>query len=283
MVETIATFKASDGYECSYRSFEPATEPKGVVIFVHGIQSHGGWYLGTCEWLRENGYAVYFPDRRGAGLNTHQRGDTPSFRRLLDDLGEFIRTGPPSRWSSELARSLVAISWGGKLGVGLPYRHPGLVNGLALLCPGFFPQVGLPFWTRISIGRARVRWPSKLYPIPLNDPELFTAQPEWLQFLREDELALHEATARFMIASLGLDVYLRRAWKQVNVPTLLMLAGQDRIIINEKTRRYVEKFPTDDRTMIEYPEAYHTLEFEPDPDVYRRDLLKWLNEHVVRV
>ena len=31
--------------------------------------------------------------------------------------------------------------------------------------------------------------------------------------------------------------------------------------------------------MIEYPEAHHTLEFEPDPTRYALDLIVWLEAH----
>lgn len=278
--EVIDTFEVSDGYRCHYRRYTPDRKPRAVMLFIHGIQSHGGWYTGTCEALRDSGFEVFFLDRRGAGLNSEKRGDAPSFRRLLDDIAEFLRPGPVALVDPAIPRFLAAISWGGKLGVGIPYRHPGLIDGLALITPGIFRKVTPPFRTRVSVVGARIRKPSKLFPIPLNEPELFTGVPEWQRFIAEDPLALHEATARFMVASTALDIYMRRAWKWVRVPTLLMLAGQDRIISNEQTRQYVEKFPTEDRQIIEYPEAHHTLEFEPDPGVYRRDLIAWLERQL---
>jgi len=60
------------------------------------------------------------------------------------------------------------------------------------------------------------------------------------------------------------------------VPVLLMLAGEDRIIDNGRTRRYLERFATADKTIIEYPEAHHTLEFEPDPTPVFADLTRWV-------
>jgi alpha-beta hydrolase superfamily lysophospholipase len=60
------------------------------------------------------------------------------------------------------------------------------------------------------------------------------------------------------------------------VPVLVLLAGQERIIRNEPTRRYVERFASADKTVIEYPEAHHTLEFEPDPERFIADLRQWL-------
>jgi acylglycerol lipase len=72
----------------------------------------------------------------------------------------------------------------------------------------------------------------------------------------------------------------RRAPRSVRQPTLLMLAGQDRIVDNERTLRYFERLATSDRTLIEYPEGHHTLEFEPDPTRYARDLISWTESHV---
>ena len=58
---------------------------------------------------------------------------------------------------------------------------------------------------------------------------------------------------------------------------LLMLAELDRIIDNDRTRRYVERFKSPNKEVIEYPKAHHTLEFEPEPDFFIDDLLRWLD------
>ena len=71
-------------------------------------------------------------------------------------------------------------------------------------------------------------------PLPLNDPDLFTASPRWRDFIRNDRLALHQATARLLVESVRLDRYVRRAARHVTIPTLLLLAGQDRIIRNDR-------------------------------------------------
>jgi acylglycerol lipase len=171
---------------------------------------------------------------------------------------------------------LGAISWGGKLAVALQRRSPGLVKGLLLLCPGFFATVKPSFAQRLAIAGARLVRPRKLFPIPLNDPELFTATPRWQEFIRTDPLSLRRATARLLVESVRLDAYLRLASSWVRVPVLLLLAGRDRIIDNARTREFAERFATDDRMVIEYPDAHHTLEFEPEPDGFIGDLRRWL-------
>jgi alpha-beta hydrolase superfamily lysophospholipase len=242
---------------------------------VHGIRSHGGWYDHSCRRLAEAGFDVSFLDRRGSGLNEQDRGDAPGFRRLIDDIAEFLKSQAPGLRPT----FLVAISWGGKLAAALQRCHPGLVDGLALLGPGFGARVRPPLRDRLGIAWSYLAAPRKLFPVPLNEPELFTASPQWQQFLRDDALAVREATARFLANSVRLDGYLRLVPAHVTVPVLLLLAGRDRIIDNARTRRFVESFATVDKTTIEYPEAHHTLEFEPRPHRYLDDLIGWLREH----
>jgi alpha-beta hydrolase superfamily lysophospholipase len=272
---TVETFTTSDGYPLRYRSYRKPTTPKAQVVCIHGIQSHAGWYTYSCSRLVDAGYAVTFLDRRGSGLNDRDRGDAPGFRRLLDDLAEFLR---PLRGAVPVF--LLAISWGGKLATALQRRHPGLVDGLLLLCPGFRSLVEPPFLQKLKIAWARLTRRKWRFPIPLNDPELFTANPRWQQFLRDDPLALRDATARLLIESKRLDYYLKVVPKHVHVPVLLLLARHDRIIANEPTRCFVERFASRDVEVIEYPEAHHTLEFEPEPDRFIDDMIGWLGETI---
>lgn len=131
----LRSFTAGDGYVWQFRRYEPTGTPRASVVLLHGIQSHGGWYGDTCQGLADNGYSVSFLDRRGCGLNDRGRGDAPSFRRLLDDIAEFLRDQPRPRF-------LVGISWGGKLAVALQRRHPGLTDGLVLIALAYAHGAG---------------------------------------------------------------------------------------------------------------------------------------------
>jgi len=280
---TIESFTAGDGYVWRYRRFRAAGAARGEIVFVHGIQSHGGWYEESCAELCHAGFNVSFLDRRGSGLNPGGRGDAPSFRRLVDDIAEYLTSLPRAVTRDDkvakLPVLLAAISWGGKLALALERRHPGLVDGLVLLCPGIVPKVRTPLGRRLLILLARLFRPRKLFAIPLNDPELFTATPRWLDFLAADPLRLQHATARFLVESVRLDGYLRFVHKYVRAPVLLFLAENDRIIVNAKTRAFVERLAAKDKQIIEYAGAHHTLEFE-EPRRFVHDMLTWLEAHV---
>jgi len=263
---TLKTFTASDGYAWRYRHYGGT---RGAVVGLHGIQSHGGWYLESCQRIADAGYAVSLVDRRGSGLNERDRGDTPSFRRILDDVAEYLTTLSRPRF-------LMAISWGGKLAVALQRRHPTLCDGIVLIAPGLCPRVRPGVGRRLRIIAARLLAPQRMFDIPLNDPELFTANVRRQQFIRTDPQTLRRATARMMFESGRMDVYVRFAARSVTVPVLLLLAEHDRIIDNAATRQFVERFRTKDRKTIEYAGAHHTLEFEASGPPFVEDLLNWL-------
>lgn len=273
----LATFRASDGYPFYYRHYRAFGTPRARLVFVHGIRSHGGWYARSCRTLAERGFDVHFLDRRGSGLNTAHRGDAPNFRRLLDDVAEYVQH--LRREKAFVPVFVCGISWGGKLAVGLPYRKPNLVDGLVLLCPGLVPKVAPPLPQRARIAVARVFRPWKFFPIPLNEPELFTASPEWRAYIDREPHGLRAATSRFLFSSFSLDIYLLRAAKRVTVPTFLALAEHDRIIDNARTAEYVARFPGP-REVVTYPGAHHTLEFEPDGHPWLEDMANWIERRL---
>ena len=152
-----------------------------------------------------------------------------------------------------------------------------LVDGLALLYPGLCSRVQPTAWQRARLNLARqldVR--HKRVEIPLNDPALFTAESRWQEFIRNDPLVLREVTSGFLLAHQDLTHESLAAAPQIHCPTLLMLAGRDQIIDNEATKSWARQLGTRELTLCEYPEAQHTLEFEPQPDRFVNDLVAWL-------
>ncbi|WP_435005997.1 alpha/beta fold hydrolase [Tundrisphaera lichenicola] len=270
----IATWKASDGYPIHAATWPTLEAPKGRVVILHGVQSHGGWYHRLGRTLAENGFEAHFPDRRGSGANRLDRGHTPSTGRLLLDVSEYLTELREREPSASLA--LAGISWGGKLAVATAARQPGLVDALALICPGLHPRVGVSRKERWQIALANFVHPRKTFPIPLSDPALFTSSHEGQTFIADDPLGLRAATARLLAASAIIDWLVKKAPSKIQQPALLMLAGQDRIVDNQRTLAYFEGLASENREVIDYPEGHHTLEFDPDPSLYALDLIRWL-------
>jgi alpha-beta hydrolase superfamily lysophospholipase len=273
----VRSFTASDGYPLHVALWRPSGPPKGIVVALHGVQSHSGWYHNLGRTLAAAGYLATFPDRRGSGANQSDRGHTPTAGRLICDLVEWVQALRGE--SPGVPASVAGISWGGKLAVIAAARHPELVDSLALICPGLQPRVGISLGEKLRIAWAFLTRSRRTFPIPLSDPALFTANPEGQAFIAADPYSLREGTAGLLAASFIIDRMVGRAAARIRQPSLLMLAGQDRIVDNTRTLGYFRRLASPDRDVIEYPEGHHTLEFEPDPSRYALDLVAWLDRH----
>jgi lysophospholipase len=116
-------------------------------------------------------------------------------------------------------------------------------------------------------------------PIPLT-PELYTANPPYVDLIREDRLRLLEATTRFFWETGRLDRQRRPASAQLNLPLLVLQGTDDKMMDVTGTRRWFSRLAVQDKTYIAYPGAGHTLDFEPDRGRYLADLLGWLSDRV---
>jgi alpha-beta hydrolase superfamily lysophospholipase len=267
---------AADGYPLCVRRWDAQGTPLARVVCLHGIISHGGWYGASCSHLAAAGYEVHFLDRRGSGLNALARGDVDRYETWLDDVENHLDRLPRGE-----PRILVGISWGGKLAAAVARHRPWLLDGLALLCPGICAQTkasrlqrrGLAWADRLRLHRRRVA-------VPLREPALFTDNTAWHEYIRTDPLTLRQITLRFAVNDLRLDRYVSDAAPSIRTPTLLMTAGRDRIIDNAGLHRFYGQLAAADKQHLDYPQAAHTFEFEPDPQPYFDDLVQWLSRVV---
>ena len=280
------TYKAADGTELPVRVW-PAVRygptragavapPRAAIVYLHGIQSHSGWYEASSRCLAAAGIAVYQIERRGSGRDVaHERGHVDRAETWIDDVTAAAKLA--RRETGLEGVHLLGVSWGGKLALAAAADRSHLYRSLILAAPGILPRIDAALTTKMRVaacllaGRPRTR-----FPVPLDDPALFTANPDRRQFIADDPLALREVTARFLYESRRLDRLARRAARSMRLPVFLALAETDLIIDNPATRRLVESMPSRDRRVVTYPESHHTLEFDPDPSRYFADLEDWI-------
>jgi alpha-beta hydrolase superfamily lysophospholipase len=270
--------QAGDGVELHYLLWSSGLAPPwAVVVFLHGIASHGGWFGETAGDLVERGVAVYAPDRRGSGRSGGPRGHLARYGRALDDVEEVVRLVADEHKGTPVF--LAASSWAAKLAIVYAALRPAPLCGLVLLGPGLTPGVNLSPARQAKVVVGHLVAPMAHLPIPLT-PELYTANPPYLDFIRADPLRLLEATAQFFWETARLDRRRRRASARLSLP-LLVLQGQDDAMIDvPKTRRWFERLGIEDKTYRAYPGAGHTLDFEPDRSRYLADMLAWLSARV---
>lgn len=276
---------ASDGYHLRMRRWQPDGAVRGTIVALHGIQSHSGWYDYSSRRLCDAGWDVWFLDRRGSGMNGEARGHARHADRLVNDVIQALSAARVSDIDSSGKVSappapvlLLGLSWGGRLAAAVAARRPSLIDGLILLYPAIFARFQASWRQRQLLRLARIfDVTDRLAPIPLDDPVLFTSDPHWQAFIRNDPVALHQATSGFFVSSADLEVEAQQSAPSLTMPVLLMLAGKDRIIDSPRVRKWAEESPSKDVTVEEFPDAAHTLEFEACRDEFVKQLIAWLD------
>jgi alpha-beta hydrolase superfamily lysophospholipase len=271
---------ARDGVSLHVRAWLPTGEqPSAVLLFVHGIASHGAWFAETAGYLAERGIAVYAPDRRGSGLSGGPRGHVARYEQALADLdrvADLIVAEQPGR-----PIFLVGSSWGAKLALAYAARFERRLAGLLLHGPGLFPRVDLGLGQKLAVLLCHRLRPGQRLPIPLR-PEDYTRQPAYLAYIRQDRQRLLTASARFFWETRRLDRARDSLAAGLRLPILLQIGENDPIMNPRATCRWLHGLSAPDRTVVVYRDASHTLDFESEPTVraYRADLLGWLRRQL---
>jgi alpha-beta hydrolase superfamily lysophospholipase len=269
---------ASDGVNLHYLRWSSGRSPPwALLISLHGIASHAGWFGETAADLNRQGVAVYGPDRRGSGRSGGPRGHLERYGRALDDVEEMVRLVSSEHQTTPIF--LAASSWAAKLGVVYAAKRAVPLSGLLLLGPGLFPRVNLSPWRRVLVVVGHRLRPMVRLPIPLT-PELYTANPPYRDYIRADPLRLLEATTRFYWETARLDRRRRDDTARLVLPVLLLQGEDDQMMDVPATRRWFDSLSGEHTTYRAYPGAGHTLDFEPDRGRYLADLLAWLSAMV---
>lgn len=233
-----------------------ARRPRGELIYLHGIESHAGWFLAAAHGLAANGYTTYLLDRRGSGLNRGtEPGDAASADVLLEDVRRF------REHAGLRSPVLVGLSWGGKLALAAALDQPRGVRAVVLITPGLVSRLDLAWPQKLRLlaslavgGRARVTLPI--------EPEMFTRTPRFLDFIRNDPDRIERVTARLLLAGRDLDRRIRDGLPSLTAPVLLLLAGSDRIVDNERTAAVLAPLPARQWRLRTFEHASHSIQFD---------------------
>ncbi|HYD74655.1 lysophospholipase [Ramlibacter sp.] len=273
---TLSTFTASDGDNLVLRDW-PVAEGvplRGVVLLVHGLGEHAGRYEHLARELNSWGFAVRGYDQFGHGESGGPRGGLPSDGRLVDDLAEMVQSAR-TRTPDGVPLIVLGHSMGGLVAAQYAAAHPASIDALVLSSPALGTRVSglqklllrtLPrLAPDLRLGNGlQTRWLS-------HDPEVERAY-------RADPLVHDRISARLagFITGGGRPVVAQAPqWK---VPTLLMYAGQDRLVDSAGSRAFAAAAPSQLVTSHCFQDLYHEIFNEADAQPVFDCLRRWLDE-----
>jgi alpha-beta hydrolase superfamily lysophospholipase len=271
-------YQGADGAPLQYGKILAASgrASKGkAMLFIPGLGGSVKGALDFLEQLSDEYNPIYGPDLRGFGLNLLEKNPLTSAKIILKDLEAFYQQVIVPAEHTELA--LCGLSLGGVLATLLACRYPERFSKLTLLAPAYRPHrktftLGYTIRNTLAFmiqgGKARTQLPYGLAEITsnaaiLSDPQYTTVPPLVL-------------SPGFLLGVRDLCNQAFSEIRQLQVPTLMVIPGQDIVCDPDAMRKAYERIPTTTPKLCrEYPDFYHDVLFEEGHSDIAQALLGW--------
>lgn len=264
--------KARDGVSIPCGIWEGREE---VILYLHGIESHIGWFKDMADRLHERGFFVYAFDRRGSGVSNEERGHIESYKILLNDISDVI--GRIKEDHPDKKVYLMGICGGGRFAANFIGLNSGSVDGLILISPAIKTKITLPLISKFDVFLSSFINPKKKIRTPLRE-EMFTKNEKYLRFVKNDHLNLHELTARFYREWTLMDLALSKKIFHIKLPILTILAEDDAIVNNNAMLKWHNRLASGDKMLKLFHGCCHFLPFEDNLDEIVDFIAGWIGK-----
>jgi alpha-beta hydrolase superfamily lysophospholipase len=265
----IGSFMSTDGHGIFYNKWK-AQDPRHVFIFLNGLESHAGWFDEMAGDFANKGIKTYGLDRRGSGLNSRTWG---KYQDWIEDINKITTIATNENPTAKM--HLVSICFGAKAATACAIQNPGKYDSLIYMSPGLSTKVCPTTSQKILIAADQLPRMYFNIPTPIRDDEMFTTSGKALYFLYKDKLRTRSLRAGDFYQAMTLDAYISKNLANLTTPSLALLAGNDRIINNKKTKKQLHKFARKPK-IIEYPESDHVIFFGQSKNEMTADIMNFL-------
>ena len=264
------------GLKIFTRSWRPESrKARGVVVLVHGFNSHGGYYQWAAEQLVARDLAVYALDLRGRGRSDGERFYVQKFADYVSDVDSLViraKSGEPG-----LPVFLLGHSAGGVIACIYALENQSQLAGL--ISESFAHEVPAPdFALAVLKGLSHVAPHAHVVKLKNED---FSRDPRVVEQMNQDPLIAHEAQSTQTMAELvRADERLKREFPQIELPLLILHGTADKATKPAGSKRFYEMAGSSDKTLKLYEGHYHDLLNDVDKQIVMNDILKWLDSHI---
>jgi len=269
-------FTGTGNTKLYWRCWLPDSQPKAIIVAVHGLGEHISRYTNLVNNVVPRGYAVYGLDHFGHGKSEGTRVFVPRFQVYLDDLKTFydiVKKDNPS-----LKIFLLGHSMGGLIATAYTVEHQKDLAGLIVSAPAVIPGESI---TSSTITLAKVL--SAIAPrfgVQALDSSTLSHDKAVVEAYDKDPLVYRgKITARLGSELFSAMSKLGQLMPTITLPILIMQGSEDRLVNHEGSKLLYAKVGSQDKTLKIYDAFYHEIFNEPDRAKVFADLDAWLESH----
>jgi len=265
------TLRMNDGAELALRDW-PLADAGSTILLVHGLGEHGGRYAHVADWLNQQGHAVRAYDHYGHGHSSGPRGGLQRETQLLEHLAEVLAALRAER-ASEHRITVLGHSLGGLVVSAAVARGLIVPDGLVLSAPAL--AVDMAAWQRAVVGWLPALWPNLTLGNGLQTQYL-SHDAAVVQAYLDDPLVHDRICARLGAFVAGEGERVLAQAPRWNVPTLLLYAGQDRLVNPRGSQAFAAAAPDSVVAAHCFEPLYHEIFNETDSMPVFAALGEWL-------
>ena len=268
--------ESAGGLKIFTRNWRPENRTaRGVVVLVHGFNSHSGYYQWVAEQLVERDLAVYALDLRGRGRSDGERFYVQKLADYVSDVDSVVtlaRSREPG-----LPVFLLGHSAGGVVACIYALENQSQLAGL--ISESFAHEVPAPdFALAVLKGLSHVAPHAHVVKLKNED---FSRDPKVVEQMNQDPLIAHEAQATQTMAELvRADERLKKEFPLIELPLLILHGTADRATKPAGSKRFYEMAGSSDKTLKLYEGHFHDLLNDVGKQIVMNDILKWLDAHI---
>ena len=270
-----STFKNKDGFNIFTRSWKPEAKPRGIVVIVHGFNSHSGYYKWVAEQLTSNGFLVHALDLQGRGKSDGERFYIRKFSDYENDVTTFIEIVKSKNPSLPLF--LLGHSAGGVVSCLYTLEHQKELAGF--ICESFAYQVPAPDFA-LAVFKGLEHIAPHAHVLRLKD-EFFSRDAKVVETMNNDPLIAHETQPTQTLAEMvRADEELKKEFSNITLPVLILHGTADKATKPAGSQFFYDNAGSSDKTLRLYEGGYHDLLNDIIKKEVMTDVLTWLDKHL---
>jgi acylglycerol lipase len=255
----------------------PESEPKAVLLIVHGVAEHSGRYMNVVNHLVPKGYAAYSLDHIGHGKSEGTRVHVERFEDYTDTLKIYfdqVRAAQPGKPVFLFGHSL-----GGLISAYYLLDHQAGLSGAVLSGPAIKPpdnisplliftgkllSVLIPKSGLLQLGAGDISRDPAVVQAYINDPLVYTGKLT-SRLAAELNRTMQRVTAEA---------------SQIKLPLIIVQGGADKIVDPRGASTLYNTVGSTDKTIKIYDGFYHEVFNDPERERVLKDVENWLEAHL---